>query len=69
MTAQPRLWQQGHHPEVAPVRRQHRAHGRAAKHSTAATSGLQQPSNRRGDKESIASTVERGQELQQSSPE
>jgi hypothetical protein len=69
MTAQPRLWQQGHHPEAAPARRRHHAHGRAAKHSRAATSGLQQPSNRRDDEEDTASTGERGQEPQQSSPE
>jgi hypothetical protein len=68
-TVQPRLWQQGHRPGAAPARRRHRAHGRAAKHSRAAASGLQQPSNRRDDEEDIASTGERGQELQQSSPE
>jgi hypothetical protein len=35
---------------------QHRAHGRAAKHSMAAASGLQQPSNRRDNEENTAST-------------
>jgi hypothetical protein len=35
----------------------------------AATSGLQQPSNRHGDEENIASTIELGQELQRDSPE
>jgi hypothetical protein len=67
--AQPRFWQQGHRPEAAPAWRRHHAHGRAAEHNTAAASGLQQPSNRRNDEESTASTGESGQELQQSSPE
>jgi hypothetical protein len=47
----PRLWQQGHHPEAAMARGRHRAHGRAAEHNMAATSGLQtaiQPTRRRG---------------------
>jgi hypothetical protein len=38
-------------------------------HSMAAMSGLQQPSNRRGDEENTASTEGLGQELQQGSPE
>jgi hypothetical protein len=67
--AQPRLQQQGHRPKAATARGQRRAHGRAAEHSMAATSGLQHPSNRRGDEEDTASTVELGQELQRGSPE
>jgi hypothetical protein len=68
-TAQPRLWQRGHHPEAATARGRHRAHGRAAEHSMAATSGLQvaiQPTRRRG---ATAITQELGRELQRGLPE
>jgi hypothetical protein len=40
MTAQPRLWQRGHHPEAATARGRHRAHGRAAEHSTGGDVGV-----------------------------
>jgi hypothetical protein len=63
MMVQPWLWQQGHRLGAAPVSRRHRAHGRAAKNSRAATSRLQKPSNRRDDEEDTTSIGERGQEL------
>jgi hypothetical protein len=68
-TAQPRLWQQVHHPEAAMARGRHRARGRVAEHSMATTPGLQtaiQPTRRR---RVTASTQELGRKLQRGQPE
>jgi hypothetical protein len=66
--AQPRLWQQGHHPEAATVgggimRTAERPSTAWRRHR-----GCRQPSNRRGDNGATASTAELGRKLQRGSP-